>query len=161
MFSVLLPYSFLGKGHSPLLLALFFFFFFWFFGAALKAYGGSQARGRIGTAATSLHRSHRPTPQPQQVRSAFVTYTTAHGNAGSLTHWARPGDWTCTLMDTSQIRFCRATMGTPGSTFLYLTGVGINLLNLIRYEWESLEQTWRKDITKIYMYIYVYTYKRN
>ena len=32
-------------------------------------------------------------PQPQQcgIRAAFVTYTTAHGNAGSLTHWARPG----------------------------------------------------------------------
>ena len=35
----------------------------------------------------------RPQPQPQshQVRAASVTYTTACGNAGSLTHWARPG----------------------------------------------------------------------
>ena len=34
-----------------------------------------------------------PTPQPQQCRiqNTSVTYTTAHGNAGSLTHWARPG----------------------------------------------------------------------
>ena len=34
-----------------------------------------------------------PTPQPQQRRiwAASVTYTMAHGNTGSLTHWARPG----------------------------------------------------------------------
>ena len=37
--------------------------------------------------------SCRPTPQPQQcrIRAASVTYTAAQGNAGSLTHWARPG----------------------------------------------------------------------
>ena len=37
--------------------------------------------------------SCRPTPQPQQLSiwAASVTYTTAHGNAGSLTHSARPG----------------------------------------------------------------------
>ena len=30
---------------------------------------------------------HRPTPEPQQggIRAASATYTTAHGNAGSLT----------------------------------------------------------------------------
>ena len=34
-----------------------------------------------------------PTPQPQQhgIWAASMTYTTAHGNAGPLTHWARPG----------------------------------------------------------------------
>ena len=32
-------------------------------------------------------------PQPQQcwIRAASATYTTTHGSAGSLTHWARPG----------------------------------------------------------------------
>ena len=32
-------------------------------------------------------------PEPQQLRiwAASVTYTTAHGNAGPLTHWVRPG----------------------------------------------------------------------
>ena len=37
--------------------------------------------------------SRWPTPQSQQhrIRAISVTYTTAHGNAGSLTHWARPG----------------------------------------------------------------------
>jgi len=34
-----------------------------------------------------------PTPQAQQsqIRATSETYTTAQGNAGSLTHWARPG----------------------------------------------------------------------
>ena len=37
--------------------------------------------------------SYQPTPQPQQhrIRATSATHTTAHGNAGSLTHWARPG----------------------------------------------------------------------
>ena len=32
--------------------------------------------------------NHRPTPQPQQlgIRAVSETYTTAHGNAGPLTH---------------------------------------------------------------------------
>ena len=35
----------------------------------------------------------QPTPQPQRcgIRAVSVTYTTALGNAGSLTHWVRPG----------------------------------------------------------------------
>ena len=34
-----------------------------------------------------------PTPQPQQhgIQAASSTYTTAHGNTGSLTYGARPG----------------------------------------------------------------------
>ena len=42
------------------------------------AYGSSQARGWIG-----------PTPQGR-IQATSVTYTTAHGNFGSLTHWSRP-----------------------------------------------------------------------
>ena len=30
-------------------------------------------------------------PQQHQIQAAPATYTTAHGNAASLTHWARPG----------------------------------------------------------------------
>ena len=49
-----------------------FFFVFGLFRAAPMAYGGSQARGRIGAVAASLHQSHsdarselrlQPTPQ--------------------------------------------------------------------------------------------------
>ena len=45
-------------------------------------YGGSQARGQIGAVATSLHHSH----SNAVIRAASTTYTTAHSNAGSLTH---------------------------------------------------------------------------
>ena len=43
--------------------------------AALTAYEGFQARGQIRATAASLQHSH-----------ASVTYITAHGNEGSLTH---------------------------------------------------------------------------
>ena len=32
-----------------------------------------------------------PQPQPRRIQALSVTYTTAHGNAGSLTHQVRPG----------------------------------------------------------------------
>ena len=37
--------------------------------------------------------SCQPTPEPQQcqIQAVSLTYTTAHGNARSLTRWARPG----------------------------------------------------------------------
>ena len=37
--------------------------------------------------------SCQPTPQPQQqgIQAVSSTYTTAHGNARSLSRWARPG----------------------------------------------------------------------
>ena len=50
------------------------------FTTAHTAYGRSQARGRIRAIGCW------PTPQLQQcgIQAASVTYTTAHGNAGSL-----------------------------------------------------------------------------
>ena len=48
-----------------------FFLYFLLFRAAPVAYGSSQARGQIGVAAAGL--------------------CSSHSNAGSLTHWARPG----------------------------------------------------------------------
>ena len=51
------------------------------------AHGGSWARGLIGAVASSL----LPEPQQCQIRAASETYTTAHGNTGSLTHCVRPG----------------------------------------------------------------------
>ena len=37
--------------------------------------------------------SCQATPQPQQcgIWATYATYTTAHSNVGSFTHWARPG----------------------------------------------------------------------
>ena len=70
-----------------LCVSFFFFFPFGYFRAALTALGGSQSRGQIRAVAT------QPMPQPKQlqIRAVSATYTTPHGNAGSLTRWARPG----------------------------------------------------------------------
>jgi len=59
-------------------------FFFSFLGRT-EAYGSSQARSGISY-------SCRPRPQPQKCQnpSHIFTYTAAHGNLGSLTHWERP-----------------------------------------------------------------------
>ena len=67
-----------------LIIIIIIIFVFCPFRAALTAYGGSRAR---------LFSRCRSTPQPQQrqIRAASVTHTTVHGNAESLTHWARPG----------------------------------------------------------------------
>ena len=61
---------------------LFFFCLFAISWAAPVAYGGSQARGPIRAIATGLHHSH----SNAGIRAASATYTTAHGNTGSLTH---------------------------------------------------------------------------
>ena len=58
------------------------------FRAALAAYGGSQARGLIGAAAAGFRQSHS---NARSIRAASETYTTAHGHARSLNHWARRG----------------------------------------------------------------------
>ena len=60
-----------------------FAFFLW---PLPSAYGGSQARGLIGAVATGL-----PESQQRGILAASATYTTAQGNARSLTHWARLG----------------------------------------------------------------------
>ena len=39
----------------------------------------------------SCSRQPTPEPQPRRIRAASATYTTAHSNARSLTHWARAG----------------------------------------------------------------------
>ena len=73
------------------------------------AYGGSQAGG------SNWSCSHQPMPEPQQrgIQATSVTYTTAHGNAGSLTHRARPRIEPATpLFLVGLVNHC-ATMGTP------------------------------------------------
>ena len=77
-------------------LTIFFFLLLLFFGlfkATLTAYGSSQDRGWMEAADTGLCCSHRPTPQPQHhgIWAESASYTRAHGNVGSLTHWAMPG----------------------------------------------------------------------
>ena len=65
-----------------------------------------------------LHLCHMEVPRlVVKLELQLLAYTTAHGNVGSLTHWAKPGNWTHTLMDTYWICFCCATMGTPKINF--------------------------------------------
>ena len=66
----------------------FLFFIFVFFRATPTAHGSSWTRDLIGAVAATVL-----TPQPLQCQiwATYVTYTTAHGNAGSLSYWARPG----------------------------------------------------------------------
>ena len=76
--------------------------FVFLFRPTSAAYGSSQSRGQIGAAASSLRHRHshaiselhlQPTPQTQQcgIWALSATYTSAHGNARSLTHWVRIG----------------------------------------------------------------------
>ena len=68
-----------------LLLGLLYWLVFCLLRAGPMAYGSSQARVRIGATAASL------LPWQHWIQAASATYTTAHGNARPLIHWARPG----------------------------------------------------------------------
>ena len=71
----------------------------------LQVYGSSQARGRIGTTAASLHHSLQ---HLQHLSPIFGLY------CSSWQHQIlNPPDWTHVLMDTSCVHYCWATMGTP------------------------------------------------
>ena len=70
-----------GCGGSKLGLFLFLKFFSCFLGPPLQHMDVPKPRGQIATTAAGL----------RQIRAASATYTTAHGNPGSLTHRTRPG----------------------------------------------------------------------
>ena len=78
------------------------------FRAAPAAHGSSQARG------SNKSYSCQPTPQPQQceIQAETATYTTAHSNARSLTHSARPGIKPTTSVPNRICFYC-ATTGAP------------------------------------------------
>ena len=61
-----------------------FFFFLCLFRATSMVYGNSQARGRIGATAAGLCHSHN-----NMSRVCDLHHSSC--NAGSLTHWTRPG----------------------------------------------------------------------
>ena len=115
--------SFLHLSASPFLYCPFFclyiffifkFLFFCLFRAAPVTHGGSQARGPIRPVASSL----LPGPQQCGIQAESATYTTAHINAGSLTHWARSEIEPATsLFLVGFVNHC-AMMGTPPVSFL-------------------------------------------
>ena len=86
----------------------FFFFFLSFQGptCGIRRFPGLQSN-------RSYSCRRMPEPPQRQIPAASATYTTAHGNAGSLTHWARPG------IEPASSRFlvgfinCWATTRTP------------------------------------------------
>ena len=59
--------------------------------------------------------SCQPRPEPQQlgIQASSATYTTAHGNARSLTHWARPGIEPTSSWLLVGFFNCWAMTGTP------------------------------------------------
>ena len=90
------------------------FFFFCFFRAAPLAHGGSQTRGLIRAIAAGL----------RGIWAASATYSTAHGNAGSLT-LSKARDRTCNLTVPSRICFYRTTVGNPEWLIFWWPHVGI------------------------------------
>ena len=102
-----------STGHCLWLGHFFFFFFFLvflpFLGLLLCHMEGIPSYG------SNQSCSQQPIPEPQQhgIWAASSTYTTAHSNTGSLTHWARPGiDPTTSWFLVGFVNHC-ATMGTP------------------------------------------------
>ena len=71
-----------------------FHLFIYLFRAASTAYGVSQARGQIGAIAADLHHS-----------------------SWTFNPLSKAKEWTCVLMDASQVHFCWAMMGTPWKIF--------------------------------------------
>ena len=72
---------------SNLLFSIYFIFNF------LSFYGCTHSIWRFPDQGSNQSWSHQPMPEPQQcgLWATSVTHTTADGNAGSLTLWARPG----------------------------------------------------------------------
>ena len=91
-----------------------YFVFLPFLGPLPRHMEVSQARGRIGAVAASLCQGH----SNSGIRAVSATYTTAHGNAGSLTHGARPGiEPETSWLPVRFVNHC-ATTGTPSLTIL-------------------------------------------
>ena len=71
-------------GAEPISLEVCETFFFFLFMATPMAYGSSQARGQVRAAVASLCRA-------TAMLDLSCIFNLCHGNAGSLTHWVRPG----------------------------------------------------------------------
>ena len=77
-----------------ILFRFFFFFFFFLFFIFLFFFSAIPPQHmEVPRLGVEWSYSCQPTPQPEQcqIQSASATYTTAHGNARSPTHWLRPG----------------------------------------------------------------------
>ena len=87
------------------------YFFLW---AIPAAYGSFQTRGWIGAVAAGLYHSHsNARSKPQLWPTLQVAAMPGCGNAGSFTHWARPGIEPTTSWILVGFIICSATMKTP------------------------------------------------
>ena len=106
-------------------------------GATLVAYVSSQARG------SNQSCSCRPTSQPHQrgIRATSATYTSAHSNARSLTHWVRPGIKPASSWIPVRSATHWATSGTPMASLFTCPGqpsfYSNNVINI-----SLIQQSW-------------------
>ena len=84
---------------------MLFFSFFFFFGLFAFSGAASCSIWKFLGQGSNQSYSRWPVTEPQQrgIWAASATYTTALGNAGSLTHWARP--WTVPATSWFLVRF--------------------------------------------------------
>ena len=96
-----------------------------------------------------LNRTCHCQPQPQQCQiwTTSVTYTAAHGNAESLTHWAKPG-----IEPTYQVVGFLACWAIKGVSMLSLLEVNsksvLYVLNFLF--WNNLRFIKKKNSTKFF-----------
>ena len=64
-----------------------------------------------------LHLLAYTKPQQHRILATSVTYTAVHSNAGLFVPLSKAKDESCVLMDTSQVRYHSAMVGTPTCTF--------------------------------------------
>ena len=79
-------YSSQGNCLTVIIIIIIIFGLFAFYGCT-RGIWRFPGEGLIRAVATSL----QPQPQQHGIPATSATYTTAHGNAGSLTRWARTG----------------------------------------------------------------------
>ena len=96
----------------------------------------------------------QPTPQPQQLRiwAASASYTTAWGNAGFLTQWARPGIRLTSSWILVRFLTCWATVGTPIPVFLSQTRKHFSCYLKI------ISKTQSQDFTPLVSHTHTYTH---
>ena len=92
-------------------------------------------------------------PQPQQcgIQTVSVTHTTAHGNARSLTHWARPGFKPTSSWILVGFVTCWAARGTPHFNTIYTIQFTliVDCLSLLVGVWTSLGHTFLPVFTTL------------
>ena len=107
---------------------MFLLYIYLLFSATPMAYGVSQARGRIGAIVT-------------QGLSCVCGLHTAHDNAGSLTHWARPGIVPASSWMLVRFVDCWAMTGTP--VFIFNAVMYVCMISLM--DRADVECIWMPD----------------